>query len=51
MAGAHIDLAVHGRQAQLAISARAPAGNVNRKKGSEATVDMREIKNGDQRVF
>ena len=29
------------------ISARAPAGSVNRKKGSEATVDRTEIKNGD----
>ena len=24
-----------------------PAGNVNRKKGSDATVDKREMKNGD----
>src|ERR1700756_1700722 len=29
------------------LSARAPAGSVNRKKGSEATVDISEIKNGD----
>ena len=29
------------------LSARAPAGSVNRKKGSDATVDMREMKNGD----
>ena len=29
------------------ISARAPAGSVNRKKGNEATVDRTEIKNGD----
>src|SRR5580704_4105860 len=29
------------------MSARAPAGSVNKKKGSEATVDSSEIKNGD----
>jgi hypothetical protein len=29
------------------MSARAPAGSVNKKKGSEATVDRSEIKNGD----
>src|SRR5580704_13822837 len=29
------------------MSARAPAGRVNKKKGSEATVDRSEIKNGD----
>ena len=29
------------------ISARAPAGSVNKKKGSEATVERTEIKNGD----
>src|SRR5260370_14079471 len=29
------------------MSASAPAGSVNRKKGSEATVDSSEIKNGD----
>ena len=29
------------------MSAKAPAGKVNRKKGSEATVDRSEIKNGD----
>src|SRR6516164_2663961 len=29
------------------LSARAPAGSVNRKKGSDATVDMSEIKSGD----
>ena len=34
------------------MSARAPAGNVSRKKGSEATVDISDIKNGDGlRVF
>ena len=29
------------------ISARAPAGSVNKKKGNEATVERTEIKNGD----
>ena len=29
------------------MSARAPAGSVNKKKGSDATVDRSEIKNGD----
>jgi hypothetical protein len=29
------------------MSAREPAGSVNKKKGSEATVDSSEIKNGD----
>jgi hypothetical protein len=29
------------------MSARAPAGSVNKKKGNEATVDRSEIKNGD----
>jgi len=29
------------------MSAKAPAGNVNRKKGSEAAVDMSDIKSGD----
>jgi hypothetical protein len=29
------------------MSARAPAGSVNKKKGSEATVDNSEIINGD----
>src|SRR4029077_5638090 len=29
------------------LSARAPAGSVNRKKGSDATVDMSDIKRGD----
>jgi hypothetical protein len=29
------------------LSARAPAGNVNRKKGSDATVDINDIKSGD----
>jgi hypothetical protein len=29
------------------LSARAPAGSVNRKKGSDATVAMSEIQNGD----
>src|SRR5262249_10606666 len=29
------------------LSARMPAGSVNRKKGSDATADMSEIKNGD----
>ena len=29
------------------MSARAPAGNVNRKKGSDATVDISDIKSGD----
>ena len=29
------------------MSARAPAGNVNKKKGNEATVDRSEINNGD----
>jgi hypothetical protein len=29
------------------LSASAPAGNVNRKKDSEATVDISEIKNGE----
>jgi hypothetical protein len=29
------------------MSARAPAGSVNKKKGSEATVASTEIKNGD----
>jgi len=29
------------------MSARAPAGSVNKKKGREATVDRSEIKNGD----
>ena len=29
------------------LSARAPAGSVNRKKGSAAAVDISEIKNGD----
>jgi hypothetical protein len=34
------------------ISASAPAGSVNKKNGSEATVDIREIRNIDEvRVF
>jgi hypothetical protein len=29
------------------MSAKAPAGSVSRKKGSEATVDITDIKNGE----
>jgi hypothetical protein len=40
-------LMAHTNFRRSILSARAPAGSVNRKKGSEAAVDMSDIKNGD----
>src|SRR6516162_6581478 len=46
-AAANPKLIKHTNFCRSTLSARAPAGNVNRKKGSDATVDKREMKNGD----
>jgi hypothetical protein len=40
-------LIAHTNLRRSILSARAPAGSVNRKKGSDATVDMSDIKSGD----
>jgi hypothetical protein len=43
---------VHNSFFRSTISAREPAGSVNKKNGREATVDITEIKNIDEvRVF
>jgi hypothetical protein len=46
-AAANPKLIKHTNLCRSTLSARAPAGNVNKKKGSDATVDMREMKKGD----
>jgi hypothetical protein len=44
---ANATLTTHINFRRSTLSARAPAGSVNRKKGSDATVDISKIKNGD----
>src|SRR5262245_51057953 len=51
-AAAKPKLIKHTNFCRSTLSARAPAGRVNRKKGSDATVDISEIKNGESvKVF
>ena len=46
-AAANPKLIKHTNFCRSTLSARAPAGSVNRKKGNDATVDISEIKRGD----